>query len=78
MDLPDFINHLSEEFQDFQEISLTENTVLRNIEGWNSMHILLLVSMIDVKYNVLLSGEDLKSLGTVKELFEFVKARANV
>jgi hypothetical protein len=42
------------------------------------MHILLLVAMIDVKYNVLLSGEDLKGLGTVKELFELVKHRANL
>lgn len=78
MDIAEFILHLKTEFEDFQTLDLNENTILKEIEGWNSMHILLLVAMIDVKYNVLLSGEDLKSLGTVKELFELVEQRANV
>lgn len=78
MDLSDFIHHLKAEFEDFHAVNLSEQTILNEIEGWNSMHILLLVAMIDVKYNVLLSGEDLKGLGTVKELFELVKHRANL
>ena len=78
MDIAEFILHLKTEFEDFQTLDLNENTILKEIEGWNSMHFLLLVAMIDVKYNVLLSGEDLKSLGTVKELFELVEQRANV
>jgi acyl carrier protein len=43
--------------------------------GWNSMHILLLVAMIDFRYQVLLSGEHLKTVETVNDLFDLVKQK---
>ena len=39
------------------------------------MHILLLVAMIDYRYNVLLSGEHLKMVVSVNDLFELVKQK---
>ena len=39
------------------------------------MHVLLLVAMIDIEYQVLLSGEELKNVTTVQALFTLVKQR---
>ena len=39
------------------------------------MHILLLVAMIDFRYHVLLSGEHLKMVVSVNDLFELVKQK---
>ena len=75
MEINDFIAKLEAEFQDIGTVSLTPKTLLRDIEGWNSMHILLLVAMIDVNYGVLLSGEDLKKVASVQELFDFVQSK---
>ena len=73
MEINAFINHLTEEFEDLGVFELSPDSVLKDIPGWNSMHILLLVSMIDYRYQVLLSGEQLKNVVTVNDLFELVK-----
>jgi acyl carrier protein len=75
MEINAFINHLTEEFEDLGVFELTPSTVLREIPGWNSMHILLLVAMIDFRYQVLLSGEHLKMVVSVNDLFELVKKK---
>ena len=75
MEINAFIGCLAEEFEDLGVFELTSDTVLKNIPGWNSMHILLLVSMIDYRYHVLLSGEHLKAVVTVNDLFELVKEK---
>jgi len=75
MEINAFIGCLAEEFEDLGVFELTSDTVLKNIPGWNSMHILLLVSMIDYRYSVLLSGEHLKHVITVNDLFELVKEK---
>ena len=73
MEINEFIQNLELEFQDIGQVELQPETVLKEISGWNSMHVLLLVAMIDVNYHVLLSGEQLKSIATVQELFDMVK-----
>lgn len=75
MEINAFIAHLSEEFEDLGVFELSPSTVLRDIPGWNSMHILLLVAMIDFRYQVLLSGEHLKTVETVNDLFDLVKQK---
>lgn len=75
MEINEFLGHLAEEFEDLGVFELTPHTILKNIPGWNSMHILLLVSMIDYRYHVLLSGEHLKAVVTVNDLFELVKEK---
>ena len=75
MEINEFLGHLAEEFEDLGVFELTPSTILKNIPGWNSMHILLLVSMIDYRYHVLFSGEHLKAVVTVNDLFELVKEK---
>lgn len=75
MEINAFINHLTEEFEDLGVFELSPKSVLKDIPGWNSMHILLLVSMIDYRYHVLLSGEQLRNVVTVNDLFELVKEK---
>lgn len=78
MDINEFLLKLEEEFEDIDTIKLNPESVLRDIPGWSSMHILLLVAMVDRYYNVLLSGENLKSVKTVNDLFnEIIKLRGN-
>ena len=75
MEINEFLGYLAEEFEDLGVFELTPSTILKNIPGWNSMHILLLVSMIDYRYHVLLSGEHLKAVVTVNDLFDLVKEK---
>ncbi|NBV09206.1 MAG: acyl carrier protein [Flavobacteriia bacterium] len=75
MEIQEFIKNILAAFDDVPHLELEPTSNLRSIEGWNSMHVLLLVAMIDIEYQVLLSGEELKNVTTVQALFTLVKQR---
>ena len=75
MEIQEFIKNILAAFDDVPHLELEPTSKLRSIEGWNSMHVLLLVAMIDIEYQVLLSGEELKNVTTVQALFTLVKQR---
>ena len=75
MEIQEFIKNIHSAFDDAPHMVLLPESNLRAIEGWNSMHVLLLVAMIDLEYQVLLSGEELKRVETIQDLFNIVKQR---
>ena len=70
-----FIARLEEEFDQLPSDSLRPETCFDELELWDSMHVLLLIAMIDAEYDVLLSGEDLSHIKSVNELYDLVKSR---
>jgi acyl carrier protein len=45
------------------------------MEGWSSMHALILIALVDNHYDVLLTGEELKNALTVQDLFDVISKR---
>ncbi len=75
MELKDFIVNFAEQFDDIENVELTENTRFRDIEGYTSLVALMIITMIDEEYNVTISGDDMRSVNTVGELFNLVESR---
>ncbi|MFM7637754.1 MAG: hypothetical protein ACKO5W_07790 [Crocinitomicaceae bacterium] len=75
MDIQELIKHIENEFDDLQKGTLYPETSIREIEGWSSMHSLLLIALIDNHYDVLLTGEELKNALTVKDLYDVISKR---
>jgi len=75
MDIQELINHIEIEFDDLQKGPLYPDTSIREIEGWSSMHALLLIALIDNHYDVLLTGEELKNALTVQDIYEVISKR---
>jgi len=48
---------------------------LEEIEGWDSLAALAVVSMIDDEYGITMSGKDLEKMQTVKDIFEYIKKK---
>jgi len=71
--IDDFIRRLEEEFEDLKPGTVRSETRFDELEMWDSMHVLLLIAMIDAEYDVLLSGEELKSVSSVQGLFDLLK-----
>jgi len=77
MKIEDLIEKLEEEFEDVEAGVLCPDFNIRDIEGWGSMHVLVVIAMIDSEYDVLLSGSDLTNAETILDLFEVVQEKMN-
>ena len=77
MEIVDFIKVIEDEFEDVTPGTLSLNSVFRDMDGWSSMHALIFVALIDTTYDVLLTGEELKSCITIKVLFDITVLKIN-
>lgn len=75
MDIQELIKHIENEFDDLPNGLLFPETSIREIEGWSSMHALILIALVDNHYDVLLTGEELKNALTVQDLFDVISKR---
>jgi acyl carrier protein len=62
---------------DTEPTGVTMDTDFRDIDGWDSLTALSLISMIDDEYNVKLSGEELKSSKSITDIFNIVKTKVS-
>jgi acyl carrier protein len=51
--------------------------VFRNIEEWSSLIALMLIAMVDEKYNVVLTGDDIRNSNTIQDLYDKVSSKIN-
>ena len=73
MEINDFIKKLEAEFEEVKPGSVKPETSFRDLEGWSSMHALIIIALIDTEYEVTLNGDDLRTASTVNDLFTIVK-----
>ena len=74
MEIKDFIEKFAEQFDD-APAELTAETNFKELEDWNSLVALSVISMVDEEYEVTLKGEDIRNAVTVGDLFEIVKGK---
>lgn len=75
MDINEFIQKLEGEFEDIPKGTLKPTTKITDIEGWGSMHALIVIALLDTEYNVTLKGEELRKIQSVQELYDTVVAK---
>lgn len=75
MELKDFIEKFSEQFDDVDVTTLSAETKFREIDGYTSLVALLIITMIDEEYNVTVTGDDMKKQVTIGDLFNLVASR---
>lgn len=63
---------LLEENWELDKGTLTENTVLADLDGYDSMAKLTLIVICDDEFGKKLSGETIKSFQTVKDILDFM------
>jgi acyl carrier protein len=76
MEINDFIKKIENEIEEIKPGSLKAGTNYREIEGWSSMHALIIIALMDTEYGVTVTGSDLRNCQTVNDLFELVKSRS--
>jgi acyl carrier protein len=69
------INQIEDEFEDMPKGLINSQTSFRDIDGWSSMHALILIALIDNHYDILLTGAELKNAQTIQDIFDIIKSK---
>ena len=75
MEISELIEQIENEFEEVETGSLSSNSSIKEIDGWSSMHALILIALIDSHYDILLTGEELRGITTINDLFEIISSR---
>jgi acyl carrier protein len=71
-----FIENFKEAVE-VESVALSVETKFRELEEWDSLAGLSVIAMIDEEYDVILEGNEFKSLETIGELISAIQAKQN-
>ena len=68
-----FISKFKELFLDSDNLEITGTTKFKELPEWDSLTALSLIALMDSEFGVKLSGERLKSINTVADIYQLIK-----
>jgi len=75
MEIQEFINHFSEQFDDADSNVFAAETIFRNLDEWSSLQALSIIAMVDEEYGKKLTGDDIQNSETIGDLFKIVQSK---
>ena len=75
MELNNFIDNVASQFEDTDRSYIAADTEFKLLDEWSSLAVLLLISMIDEKYHVIITGDEVMAAETIDDLFNVVKEK---
>ena len=75
MNIEGFIDIIEKEFFDMPKGILKAESNYKEVIGLTSINALILIALIDNAFDVILSAEDIKTAGTLENLFEIIKKK---
>ena len=73
--LDEFVQRFAAEFDETPVENFTPDTVYKQLDEWGSLVALSIISMIDEEFDKFLTGADLRSVATIKELYDLIQTR---
>ena len=64
-----------EKLSDIFEEEITDETILKDLDGYDSLSILSIVAMCDKDYNFTATASEIRALDTVGDLKAFIESR---
>lgn len=78
MQVDNFITNLREQYELLEDdVVITQDTKFKDLDDWDSLVALSVIAMADDEYEVTLTGDDIRSVSTVKELYDLVQSKAS-
>ena len=75
MELNKFMAQIAEQYDDVDVAILTPETAFRKVEGWTSLVALMIITMIDEEYGVVITGDEMKTATSLQELYNLVASK---
>ena len=73
--LEEFLETIASQFDETDASEIRPETVYHDLDEWSSMIVVGLIGMVNVDYDVVLTGDEIKNAVTVNDLFEIVKSK---
>ena len=74
MEINNFIKLFSEQFDETPVEMFQPDTAFKELEEWNSLTALSVISMVDEEYEKRITGADLRNCKTIKDLCLFIES----
>jgi acyl carrier protein len=75
MELNEFVVNFAEVFEETDKSLFKPATKFRDIEEWSSFMALSVIAMADEKYNVKLTGNDIRNSVTIEDLYKIAAGK---
>jgi acyl carrier protein len=73
--MQEFIENFYEILDDTQRQEVVLSTEFKNLDEWDSMTTLMLIAMVDEKYQKQITGQDIKESITLEQLYARVQSK---
>lgn len=70
-----FLEFFAEQFDELHT-TLTPETRFRELEEWSSLVALLIITMVDEEYGIVLPPEEMRKTQTIQELYNLVQSKS--
>ena len=74
MDLNEFVKAFAAEFEETPIEVFTPKTNYKDLEEWDSLTALSIISMIDELFEQTITGANLQSLSSIEDLYNFIQS----
>lgn len=75
IEITKFVQDFELLFDEVEVGSITKDTVFRDIDEWSSLIALVVIAMVDEEYDIKLTGDDIRTSVTVKDLFDKISVK---
>ena len=75
MTLNEFVTRFGEEFDDTPAEQFKADTVFKGLDEWGSLTALSIIAMVDEEFGKRITGADLRSVETIKDLYNLVMSK---
>ena len=74
MELQNFIEKFAEQFEDTDVSKIQADTVFQELGEWSSLTTLGIIAFVKTEYGKNITGKEIRSCETVKDLFELINS----
>lgn len=75
MNLEDFINYLSDSFENEDSSAIKADTKFQELEDFSSLTILEIIAVAKTKFSKTVNGKEIKNCQTIEELFNMISSK---
>ena len=75
MEISKFVQDFELLFDEVEKGSISSETKFRDLDEWSSLIALMVIAMVDEEYDTKVSGEDIRTSETVKDLYDKVNSK---
>lgn len=72
MNVNEFVTLFAEQFDTLPDVALTPETKFHELSGWTSMTALLVITVIEENFGVLISSNEFRDTKTIQELYDLI------